>query len=60
MRTAICLLLALLGSGCVAMEWRNVQDPDRDFGADRDHCERTRGSSLGVTHCLRQKGWDAE
>lgn len=61
MRTAICLLLALLGSGCVSFQWRNAQHPERDFDADWAECSQGRvHSNFAIIHCLRSKGWDAE
>ena len=59
MKIKTILVVALI-SGCGQVTYRNVKDPTRDLAADRAHCENTRASSLGVTHCLRRLGWDAQ
>lgn len=56
----IASLLAISLAGCGAVTWHNTRDPLRDFTADREHCEKTRGSEIGITHCLRRMGWDAD
>lgn len=53
-------ILALTLASCGTVQWRNVQDSSRNFAADRARCEETSASSLGVTHCLRKLGWDAQ
>ena len=59
MKKITIVLLAALLTSCMSVTWHNP-DSGRDFTTDRNMCENTRASELGVTHCMRQLGWDAD
>lgn len=54
------LLSMVLLAGCTPVSWHNVRDPSRNFHSDRSLCEETRASDIGITHCMRTLGWDAQ